>query len=136
MFHEETWVFDVEGFGPFNREASPQYFADLDALCERVAGPAGDSLALAFLAYCSNVGITDPVGSDDAESSFEDAYRGEFDSELDYAYEDVESSGYLNTADDFLANYFDYEAYARDLFMSDLFSIPCPYGGVWVFSNH
>lgn len=34
-----------------------------------------------------------------------------------------------------LAHYFDYEKFARDLFISDCFSIDAPGGGVWVFNN-
>lgn len=49
---------------------------------------------------------------------FEDHYQGEFASELDFAYEYIESTyGDLHDIMGDLANYFDYDAYARDLFL-------------------
>lgn len=52
---------------------------------------------------------------------FLDSYRGEFDSEVDYAMSFVEDCGLLNDVDDALKNYFDYKAYVRDLFMDYTF---------------
>ncbi|WP_313685159.1 antirestriction protein ArdA [Pantoea sp.] len=49
---------------------------------------------------------------------FEEAYRGEADSEEDYAYQLAEECGLLSEVPESLRNYFDYEAYARDLFSS------------------
>ena len=56
-------------------------------------------------------------GCEDLEH-FEDCYMGEYDSEEDYAREYVEECYNLEKMGD-LAYYFDYEAYARDLFMCD-----------------
>lgn len=56
------------------------------------------------------------TGLDDA--TIEDAkehYYGHFESDLDLAYEYVESTGMLSGVDDSIKNYFDYEAFARDL---------------------
>ena len=52
--------------------------------------------------------------------AFLDAYRGEAESEEDYAYEYVEDNGLLNEVPEELRNYFDYKAYARDLFTGGL----------------
>ena len=50
-------------------------------------------------------------------NTFSDAYRGVAKNEEAYARELVEDSGMLKDVPDSLARYFDYEAYARDLFM-------------------
>lgn len=50
--------------------------------------------------------------------AFDDAYRGEAQSEEAYAMEFVEDNGMLSDVPEPLRNYFDYEAYARDLFSS------------------
>lgn len=49
-------------------------------------------------------------------SSFEDDYQGEYKDEEDYAYEIVEQCYKLP---EFAKTYFDYSAFARDLFMTD-----------------
>lgn len=51
---------------------------------------------------------------------FDDAYCGQYDSELDYAYEIV-SKCYpeISGSDSIAAQYFNYEAFARGLFSSD-----------------
>lgn len=53
---------------------------------------------------------------DDIKSNFEDAFCGEYDSEEDYAYEVINECYELP---DFAKTYFDYEKFARDLFMTD-----------------
>lgn len=50
--------------------------------------------------------------------AFDEAYRGKAETEEDYAYELVEDNGLLNDVPESLRSYFDYEAYARDLFSS------------------
>ena len=49
-----------------------------------------------------------------------DAYHGQWESELDYAYDYVESCGMLDGVADFAKTYFDYEAFARDMFINDV----------------
>lgn len=48
--------------------------------------------------------------------AFDDAYRGEAESEEDYAREMSEDNGLLNEVPEPLRSYFDFEAWARDLF--------------------
>ncbi|ECF6834911.1 hypothetical protein JJ33_24715 [Salmonella enterica subsp. enterica] len=50
--------------------------------------------------------------------AFDDAYRGEAESEEAWAQEMVEDNGLLNEVPEPLRSYFDFEAYARDLFSS------------------
>ena len=47
----------------------------------------------------------------------QDAYRGDYVSELDFAYDLVSECGFLKECPSELQDYFDYEAYARDLFL-------------------
>jgi antirestriction protein len=51
-------------------------------------------------------------------TTFEEAYEGEYDSTKAYAEYLIDETGILDKMGD-LSSYFDYEAYARDLFMSD-----------------
>ncbi|CCK04535.1 Antirestriction protein ArdA [Cronobacter sakazakii 701] len=63
----------------------------------------------AFIAWAEYTGECD-------YNDFDDAYRGEAESEEDFAQQHVEDCGLLSEVPDTLRSYFDYEAYARDLF--------------------
>ncbi|MBE3289217.1 antirestriction protein ArdA [Enterobacter cloacae complex sp. P31C] len=69
--------------------------------------------AAAFFAWADYTGDSD-------YDAFDDAYRGEAASEEDYAYEFVQDTGLICDVPESLRMYFDYEAYARDLFSSGL----------------
>lgn len=64
---------------------------------------------------------------DDIISDFEDSFCGEYNSEEDCAYDLVEECYDLP---DFAKTYFDYEKFARDLFISDNY-----YDNGFVFRN-
>jgi antirestriction protein len=84
----------------------------------------------AFKVFINHMGYD--LAKEDAEDlkdSFEDAYCGEYNSELDYAYE-IADEMMPSDAPDFLTRYFDYEAFCRDLFISDNW-----YEGGFVFRN-
>ena len=72
----------------------------------------------------------------DTLSRFEDLYRGEYDDEEEYARVSLEDNGEINAIPEYLRHYFDYEAYARDLFMSDVYSLDNPNGGIFVYWNY
>jgi antirestriction protein len=57
-------------------------------------------------------------GGYDSED-FEDNYEGQFDSEIDFAYHIVDELDMLHDVPENLKYYFDYEKYARDLFIGD-----------------
>ena len=61
---------------------------------------------------------------------FEDCYVGEYDSEEDFAREIVNDCYDLEKLMGRLANYFDYDAFARELFMYD-----CYYDNGYVFRH-
>jgi antirestriction protein len=65
----------------------------------------------AFIAWAGYTGECD-------FDAFDDAYRGEADSEEDYAQAFIDDNGLLNEVPEPLRSYFDTEAYARDLFSS------------------
>jgi antirestriction protein len=62
----------------------------------------------------------DHMGGDDY-NDFEDAYQGEYDSEEDFADELASDLGYYKAMRDagLSESYFDLDAFARDLFISD-----------------
>lgn len=62
---------------------------------------------------------------------FEDCYVGEYDIEEDFAREIVNDCYDLEKQMGHLANYFDYDAYARDLFMYDYY-----YDNGYVFRHY
>jgi len=69
----------------------------------------------AFLAFISNYGYD--LNSEDIsslEDKFTDSFQGEFRSEEDFAYDIAEQT--LEIPDN-ISSYFDYEKFARDLFM-------------------
>lgn len=77
----------------------------------------------AFTAYLSNFW----GGSYD---DFQDRYHGCYDSKEEYARQFLDATGTLNAIPENLRHYFDYEMYARDLFISDMTMIDG-----YVFSN-
>ena len=104
---DNDWaIHDQEGFGHVTPSESMS-FTDLAAL-----GAAIEEHGAAYLAYVGN------VGSDYATpEGFADSYVGEYASKLDYAYSYVEDTGMLDGVNQLITSYFDYEAFARDLFM-------------------
>ena len=91
---------------------SENFFALRDAVEDL-----SDTEQEAFFVWCNykshDLGEED---ADDLVSSFEDEYQGEYKDEEDYAYEIVEECYDLP---EFAKTYFDYSAFARDLFMTD-----------------
>jgi antirestriction protein len=122
--HAEEWaIHDYEGFGDLRLSE----YESLERVAELAA--AIDEHGLAFAAYASHVGehYATPEG-------FEEAYCSEWRSEQEYAEELLDDLGELR--DDSLAScYFDYEAFARDLFMGDYYSTAAPGGLVYVFRS-
>lgn len=69
-------------------------------------------------------------------SDFEEAYCGEWDGWRQYAEEMADEMIHpTGPADEFLARYFDYDKFARDLAF-DYTTVPAPHGlGIFVFRN-
>ena len=64
--------------------------------------------------------FTDSFGNESFES-FKERYMGKWDSEKDFAEHIVDECYNLDDMMGHLASYFDYEAYARDLFIEDYY---------------
>lgn len=110
--HADEW--DAE-FMFQDQEGIPSQFVsecsiDWDFIAAyRRAGEEGREAA--FIAWAEYTGECD-------YDAFDDAYRGEAESEEDYAREMIEDNGLLNEVPEPLRSYFDFEAWARDLFSS------------------
>lgn len=83
-----------------------------------------------WLAYERSADISEVT--EDKIEAFQDAYQGWYRSEQEFAEELIGEMGVLSKADEFLSRYFDYEAFARDLFMSDYYMTENGY----VFSSY
>lgn len=92
----------------------------------------------AFEIYCKQINYWPSNGYEleDQLDSFRESYRGFFggsgkDATLEYAHQYVEGTGLLSGVPSTLEKYFDYEAFARDLFLEGY----SEYDG-HVFSDH
>lgn len=85
-------------------------------------GKLNDEEREAFVVWLSYERGTDilEVTEDDIDA-FRDAYCGQYESEVDFAEKLIAEMGLLSQADELFSLYFDYEAFARDLFMSDYY---------------
>jgi len=66
----------------------------------------------------------------------EEHFAGQWSDKEDWAYNWLEDQGVLRDAPDELKRYFDYASYARDMFMSDMTSVPDGEGGIFAFYNY
>jgi len=66
---------------------------------------------------------------------YAEAFAGVWGSEVDFAENLADDLGYISEMPDHLRYYFDYEAFARDLFIGDYFSANTA-GGVVVFRTN
>lgn len=81
----------------------------------------GEETLNAFIIYCEHNGYQGESLNLEAFQSFSDDYIGYCDSynpQLDFAHQLIDETDLIERMGD-LSYYFDYEAYARDLFMSD-----------------
>ena len=118
---EEYAIHDHEGFGRMVEEyTSLSDVAELEETLSECDEPD------AFIAYSDHVGGA-------TLSQFQDAYCGEWDSELAYA-ENLFDECYAHDIPENLRFYIDYEAFQRDLFINDCFSEESE-TGVYVFNR-
>lgn len=120
---EEWTIHDFENFGTLTLSECE----DIDKVAE--LGELIEEHGPAFAAYTNNVGIEHATADE-----FQDAFFGEHESERAYAEELFDD---LNLADipEHVRPYIDYDLFARDLFLSDYYSVTAPNGGVYVFTH-
>ena len=104
---EEYAIHDHEGFGRAVGEYTP--LTRVAALAEAITEHGAP-----FIAYLEHLGTDSDVA--EAVEEFEERYCGEWDSERAYAENLLDELGELNSIPEHLQYYFDYDAYARDLF--------------------
>lgn len=123
---EEWAIHDHEGFGEWS-PGEGERFVDVATMAEQI-----EAHGLAFPAWVEHIG----AAVDDVDG-FEEAYAGEWDSEKAYGEElATETIEGLSDEGSTLAMYFDYEAFTRDLFLGDYFSVDRGGGaGCWVFRS-
>jgi antirestriction protein len=118
---EEWAIHDFDEFGGLRLSE----FEDIERVAE--FGQLVAEHGPAFAAYANH------VGHDFAKSEgFEEAYCGEWETEEAYA-EGLFDELYAHEIPEHLRCYVDYEAFSRDLFVNDCYSVDCPNGGVFVF---
>lgn len=122
-FSEETAIHDFENwFGlHVNDYDSLSSLHDLAVLIEKHGE--------AYAKYTDNMGLEHAT-----EEGFEEAYQGQWDSELAFTENLIDECGLLAEVPEVLQCYFDTESYARDLFISDYYSLEGS-EGVHVFVN-
>jgi len=120
---EEWAVHDYEGFGGVRIDEydSIEYVCDVAEFIEE-SGEVGADI----LGYYSEL--------EEAKRAMDELYRGEWGSELGYAT-DLFDEALLHDVPENVRSYIDYEAFRRDLFCCDYFSIESSNGSVHVFSN-
>ncbi|MGW1836946.1 antirestriction protein ArdA [Streptomyces sp. NPDC002067] len=130
--HEELWVMDHENFhGTIAGECSPHHAAQIAETLREI--PAHERRP--FAAWFSEYG---DIGDDLAKAleRFRDQFRGEHDSEADFARERAEE-GLAAEEQQLLTRWpfdaIDWERASRELFCGAYSSIDAPGGGVYVF---
>lgn len=130
---EEWAIFDYEGFGSLRIDE----YESIDRVTRFANGIVDHGLA--FAAWAS---MEDHADSDYLNEAFEDAYRGRFDSTVDYVDQFVEDMGYDDMLDKALpAGIRPYvriqtDQLARDLELSgDIYTVRSDDGGIWLFEG-
>ena len=113
-FAEEYAFHDYEGFGDYSEE-----YTSIETLLGIAKGISEHGEV--FVRYMTHTGIDEP---EEALKSFEEAYAGEWNSQIEFGESLFEELGYTKEIPEHLQNYIDTEAWTRDLFLSgDYFAI-------------
>ena len=120
--HEEWFIADYENFPNLGEYPGPEAIMETAKVVENYDW----RVVKAFIEY---------EGVEYLEN-FEEKYRGIFESEKDFAYEDIQNHYDLEKMMGNLAIYFDYEAYGHDLFINDFYSVKIAPCEIAVFSRY
>lgn len=120
---EEYAIHDYEGFGSIQIHE----YDSIETIVEYVA----------FIEEFNDLGaeLLSEYSITDATKLLEENYHGSYDSEVDFASHLFQDCYGCQDLPDILLNYFDYDAFARDLFMCDYFSVKINHE-FHVFSNY
>ncbi|MHA1570302.1 MAG: antirestriction protein ArdA, partial [Alphaproteobacteria bacterium] len=120
---KEWAIHDYDGFCgvPISETEDVETVAELGAMIHKH----GEAFAL----YADHVGAARAT-----EERFLDAYCGEWESELAYAKDCLQDTCERNTFD-YLTPYIDFDAFARDLFQCDYYSLVGESGRLYVFCD-
>ena len=120
---EEWSILDFEGFGSYQLDEHTG-IKTISEMANLIVEHG--KLFIAVFEYYGDIDTT--------VTALENNYHGEHDSELDFATELFDDC-YLHDIPETLRYYVDYHAFARDLFISDYFSVTVDYR-VHVFSSY
>lgn len=123
---EEWAIHDFEGFEGYEL-SEWESFEDVSRIAQAL-DTYGPALG-AWLSY-----DCDRKADVEGLRDFQESFHGEWDSEKQFAEEFTVDVGMLDQIPEHLRFYFDYDAYARDLFLGDYYSIRNQ-GKVYVFSS-
>ena len=129
---EEHAVMDYDGFGDL--AATLGEWPDFQILAAVAQGI--EQHGAAFIAY---IDTCEPTLNVDIADGFEDAYRGEWDSERDYAEHEIGELGLAGVEQipDSLLPYIDMEMVVREIFRhGSMSSRDNPAGGIYVFETN
>jgi antirestriction protein len=129
---EEHAVMDYDGFGSLDSALGEWPDFETVAAIARAIEKHGP----VFLAYAE---ACEPDLNEDVASGFEDSYRGEWDSERDYAEHEIDDVGFagLERIPDELLPYLDMEMITDVIFRhGTMTSCENPTGGVYVFDTN
>ena len=117
---EEFALHDYEGFGDIKLSE----YEDLKTIVKYAE----------FISEHGELGqaLIADYGVDEANRMMEDGYQGSYDSEVDFAEHIIEEC-YSNAIPNSLICYFDFRAFARDLFIGEFCSVSAE-GNIHVFS--
>ena len=154
--YAERWELEIAALAAIKND-SPNVTEELD--CSDVEGfgslftgqhyisPSDVWAAHEWLTACEDAGISDDVAlayagnigaglGDPNPSEIADAYLGEYESVREYAEQMADEMGLFDGVSDTLRNYFDYEAYARDMVLGgDVWTTDRNGGMVHIFRN-
>src|SRR5690606_41483890 len=129
-----VWGFDHEGFGEWlTGECSPAEAQRVDELMTAIEDSGANPDAVAEWAKYEGEDLTALEWDGPTRERFEESFAGEWNSEVQYAEELADDLGVFDNVNDSFRAYFDFERFANDLFMSDMYSTDAPGGGVYVF---
>lgn len=127
--HEELWCFDIENMLT-RSEMSPHEATRQAEVIESV----DEHQRAAFHAWVASGDYVEDGDGLPSVSDFEERYCGEWESFDDYARELADDTGLLADVPEGIANYFDWDAWTRDL-RFDYSTYGNPEGGVFVFRS-